>query len=974
MRYRLAICLVFVLVLLPAAGGVRGEDVADDSQAPGAWARAHLEAGEQAWLHQHRVLRLGVGTSFEPIMYQDDAGQGPVLKGMVTDYLRLLEHRLGVRLQPQMGIRFSEALARGRARQIDLFPCVARSPEREQYLLFTPPYLSFPLVIVTRKDFPYVSGLADFDHRRLADIEALAYYRRVRAEHPDIEFLLVDTIPDALKAVALGKADGHVINLAVATYYIEKLGLINLKVAAPTSFGNNELAMAVRSDWPILAGILEKTLAGIDRPTKDAIQQRWISAPLDPGLSQGEVLSWGLIAGVPVLLALTLTLFWNRRLKQEAAERLRAEAALQASEARLLKAQGMAHVGNWEIDLVARTMWASEEAWRIYGVFLGPEQTMNLADAQAVPLPEDRPRLDQALADLLAGRDEYDLEFGIRRQNDGAPRWVHSRAELVRGPDGAPRLVVGTIQDVTERRQAGEALQKSEQRYRDLLDSVHDLIYTQDLDGRFTSFNRALSEILGYDAGQLLGRRAAEFMKPALRESFDSVYLEQIKRLGVHSGVSQYFHQNGGRRYLEYKSQLVHDADGRAYISGIARDVTERVTQHKRLRQLQDQLLQAQKMEAVGVLAGGVAHDFNNILQAIAGYTQVLRGGGNLDPAQRGHLDRLDQAVHRGADLVHRLLTFGRKAEKKPRLVDLNHELGQVVKLLERTLPKMITIQTDLAPDLRPILADPIQLEQVVINLANNARDAMPGGGVLALRTANVRLDPAAAGGIVALGPGDYVVLEVADSGPGLAPEVLAHVFEPFFTTKEVGRGTGLGLATVYGIVKSHGGHIAAGNRPAGGASFVIHLPAEPVPAAHAHQLPHEPAAALGGHETILLVDDEPAILDTGREALASFGYRVLTAGTGEAALEAYQDQGRAVDLVIMDLSMPGMGGLKCLARLKEIDPAVKVLLASGFAEEAVQDEARSLGVSGIINKPYRFSDLMLRVRAALESGPAPAR
>ncbi|MFZ5584700.1 MAG: PAS domain S-box protein [Thermodesulfobacteriota bacterium] len=957
--------LIAALSLLWGGGPARGGE-----EAPGAWARQHLDPAEQAWLREHPVLRLGVGSSFEPIMYQERQGDGLVFRGMVSDYLRILEHRLGVRLEPQLGIEFSEALARGRARAIDLFPCLARAPDREQFLIFTKPYLSFPLVIFTRKDFPYVGSLADFEDRRLAEVEALAYYQRIKREYPRINFLLTESAPAALQAVSLGKADGYVVNLAVGAYYIEKLGLANLKVAAPSGYGNNELAMAVRSDWPILAGILEKALAGIDQHAKDMIQQRWIAAPLEAGLSREQVLRWGLVVGVPFLLLLALTLFWNRRLKREAAERQRAEAALQASEARLLKAQSMAHVGNWEIDLASRTMWGSQEAARIYGLSPQPEQRMDLAAVQAIPLAEERARLDQALADLLAGRAGYDIEFRIRRQDDGQLRHIHSRAELVRGPDGQPARVVGTIQDVTESRLAGLALQKSEQRYRELLDSVHDLIYTQDLDGRFTSFNRALSDILGFQAEQMLGRRAAEFMKPELRAAFDNEYLANILRTGEHSGVSMYFHKDGSRRYLEYKSQLAHDAQGRAYISGIARDVTERITQQKRLRQLQEQLLQAQKMEAVGVLAGGVAHDFNNILQAISGYTQVLRGGQGLDERAREHLDRLEQAVHRGADLVHRLLTFGRKAEKKPRLMDLNHELEQVVKLLERALPRMITIQLDLAPDLWPILADPIQLEQVVINLANNARDAMPEGGVLTLRTKNLHLGQAGEGEIVDLAPGDYAVLEVADTGHGMAPETLAHVFEPFFTTKEVGRGTGLGLATVYGIVKSHGGHVTCHSQPGGGARFVIHLPAGPEPAPRPAPRPRPDAAAPGGSETILLVDDEEDILATGREALEGHGYRVLTAGTGEAALAAYQGDGQTADLVILDLSMPGMGGLKCLARLKEIDPNLKVLLATGFADEAVQAQARALGVEGILSKPYRFGDLLASVRAALDAAP----
>jgi signal transduction histidine kinase/ActR/RegA family two-component response regulator len=396
--------------------------------------------------------------------------------------------------------------------------------------------------------------------------------------------------------------------------------------------------------------------------------------------------------------------------------------------------------------------------------------------------------------------------------------------------------------------------------------------------------------------------------------------------------------------------------DGRSGVLCSLRDITPQ-------KRLEAQYLHAQKMEAVGTLAGGVAHDFNNLLQAVLGYAEVmLMGKKEEDPSYRP-LMAIQQAGQRGADLTKQLLTFSRKVQSKQKALNLNQEILQVEKLLQRTIPKMIHVELRLAGDLWTISADPVQIGQIVMNLAVNARDAMPNGGSLVIGTRNVTLGQEFCRGHMGSRPGNHVLLTVSDTGQGMEKEVLAHLFEPFFTTK--GMGTGLGLAVVYGIVKGHDGYIDCESQLGKGALFKIYLPATGQVTEEAESEKKEPPK--GGTETILLVDDEKSIRDLAKTILSTFGYTVLTASDGEEALEIYRAEEERIHLIILDLIMPGMGGLRCLEDLLHTDPSVKVVIATGYHPE---DSANTLvkgRTKGFIRKPYNMDELLLSVRKALD-------
>ncbi|NVL90565.1 MAG: response regulator, partial [Desulfobacterales bacterium] len=385
--------------------------------------------------------------------------------------------------------------------------------------------------------------------------------------------------------------------------------------------------------------------------------------------------------------------------------------------------------------------------------------------------------------------------------------------------------------------------------------------------------------------------------------------------------------------------------------------------------------LQGQKMEAIGNLAGGIAHDFNNILQVILGNVNLLLYSiGDDDPRYSRKLKQIESSAQRAGALIRKLLTFSRKGEVQPHPTKLNFEVEEARKLLGSTIPKMIAIELQLDPDLRMIDADPVEVNQILMNLAVNARDAMPDGGKLVIGTRNVTLDEEDCRAYPDLKPGEHVMLWVSDTGHGMGKDVLNHLFEPFYTTKGVGKGTGLGLSTVYGIVKSHQGHITCKSEPGSGTTFKIYFPALDEAAQRVAEERPEELSSMRGTETIMVVDDEEDIRKYCKEVLNRYGYTVLTAKSGEEALEVFGQKGASVDLVVLNLVMEGMGGKRCLEELLRLDPSTKVLILTGYTVSGPLKEVQEMGARGILGKPVRHREMANMIRRILDEEPTPTK
>jgi signal transduction histidine kinase/ActR/RegA family two-component response regulator len=412
------------------------------------------------------------------------------------------------------------------------------------------------------------------------------------------------------------------------------------------------------------------------------------------------------------------------------------------------------------------------------------------------------------------------------------------------------------------------------------------------------------------------------------------------------------------------------DIDIVLLLADLAWEIVERKIGEDKRHEIESQFRQAQKMEAIGTLAGGIAHDFNNILSAIIGYSEMAYDDALNSQANPSDIAQVLAAAERAKALVKQILTFSRKVEVNFKPLDLNKQVGQAVELLNKTIPKMIDLRTQLADDLWTINADPNQIEQILLNLTVNAADAMNGEGTITLKTTNRMVHDLACITCGKLFYGSHVALEVADTGAGMDEKTLRHIFEPFYTTKEVGKGTGLGLSTVYGIVIGHQGHIICSSSPGKGSIFTIFFPAmqaEPNTTI-ADLLAANTDTIHKGAERILVVDDEEAILNLATRQLTRAGYNVLTANCGETALKIYREQGTTLDLVVLDLSMPGIGGYKTVQELISINPNIKVIIASGYAANGQITESLDSGAAAYVAKPFKQAELLTAVRRVLDN------
>ena len=507
---------------------------------------------------------------------------------------------------------------------------------------------------------------------------------------------------------------------------------------------------------------------------------------------------------------------------------------------------------------------------------------------------------------------------------------------------------------------------QSAERYRDYFENAKDAIYVHDLAGHYIMVNKAGEDLIGFSREEILRMRISDVVP---RPYLDHIHTRLKEKLADHSLTiyeCEAIRKDGNRVPIEVSSRLIYENGVPVAVQGSARDITERKRAEEALRASQLQLQQSQKLEAIGQLAGGVAHDFNNMLTAIIGYTDLsLRRVGLENPIRR-NLEETKKAAERAASLVRQLLAFSRKQILEPKVLDLNDVVKDMHKMLTRLIGENIKLATRLETDLGSVKADPCQVEQIIVNLVVNARDAMPRGGRVTIETANVSLDAQTAAKHVAVNPGEYVMLTVSDTGSGMDQETQARIFEPFFTTKEVGKGTGLGLSTVYGIVKQSGGNIWVYSEPGFGTVFKVYLPRIDEATANSIARLAQESNAPRGTETILLVEDEDVVRGLTRKILMQAGYNVLDARSGNEAIRLCATHAGSIDLLLTDVVMPEISGKEVADRLLELRPSIRVLFMSGYTDEAIVQHGVLDANVKFIQKPFTWIALTRKVREVL--------
>ncbi len=660
-------------------------------------------------------------------------------------------------------------------------------------------------------------------------------------------------------------------------------------------------------------------------------------------------------------------------------ERRKAEQAVRESEAKYrLLAENMADT-IWIMDMDMRLTYVSPAVMRLCGYTVEEALAQSPKDHLT---PESLARLTQLLAaelpKELAGQGTpgatWTLELEASRK-DGTTVWTEQVIKFLRNSEGVAVGILGVSRDITERRQAAEALRESESKYRLLAENAADLIWTTDITFRFTYVSPSVERVLGYTAEEASRRPVVELLTPSSQQEAAAALADEMEHAVVRTSPPY------GSRTLELEmvrrdgttiwtentlSFLRNERHEPVGVLGVTRDISERKRAEKERRELEDRLNHAQKMEAVGRLAGGVAHDFNNILTGITGYTEMLLA--SLRPADPliDDIEEIRKSAGRASALTAQLLAFSRKQTIEPRVLDLNALIQHSSRMLRRLIGEDVELQFLPGSDLGRVRTDPVQVEQILVNLAVNARDAMPNGGRLSICTANVEIDAAFCHSRPDAQPGEYVVLTVEDNGCGMSPEVQQHLFEPFFTTKPKGKGTGLGLSTIYGIVQQNRGFLTVRSEVGNGTSWRVYFPREH---ADIDQPSPEPVTAPPrGSETILLVEDEEMLRNLVRRILERQGYQVLCASGGQEAVAEAKRHPARIDLLLTDVIMPDANGKQVYEQLRLQRPDIKVLFMSGYTGDAIAQHGLFDLDLPFIQKPFTIRNLAARVREILDS------
>lgn len=681
-------------------------------------------------------------------------------------------------------------------------------------------------------------------------------------------------------------------------------------------------------------------------------------APKPPDLKKFK-LSLLILAGAATVFffCLLMLIFFNRKLQLEINERKSAEKNLRESEEKFRNIFQQSNEGIILQNFKGNIIDVNASALKIMGYRKGEFLKLNISD---MILSQDNQKLASASVHLKKyGRVVLNL---MAVKKNGEIISITNSSALVTVSN--KKVIMNVVNDITLKLQHEEKLKFQAM----ILDQIEDMVSVTDIYGNITYINHSESKRTGMEKNKITGTGIALF-KPEEEYNAAEKIIETTLEKGQWHGETINFDSSGSQIFLYTRTGVIYDSSKNpAGIVFISTDITERKNSEKELLLKEKQLRQAQKIEAVGTLAGGIAHDFNNLLYIISGNCELLSL--KSDKKLHKYVTNILQATERGADLVKRLLAFSRKTESRLEPVSLNQEIVRIKKMIDRVLPKMIEVKLLLEKKEKYIKADQGQIEQVLINLCLNAKDVMPDGGKLVIGTKYIEFSSKTSlpfNSKKNIPFGNYMLLWVEDTGTGMDSVTLDRIFDPFFTTKSIGKGTGLGLSVIYGIIESHVGFIECESAEGKGTRFNILLPStneKPL----LKDSPEETVSLPGGKETILIADDEKSVSLLTRKMLENLGYKVISVESGEAAVEIYKESAENIDLVVLDIGMPGIGGKKAIEELLKTDPWIKIIVASGYSADGQIKDTLGMGVRDYIVKPYTQADLSKVVRKVLDS------
>lgn len=1070
----------------------------------------NLSDKEKQWLSENPIIKVGVGVAFPPYMWVEEKEEQKIFKGMVSDYLNIFSKKLGVTFSPFLDIPFKESLEKGKRGEIDLFACLSETKERAAFLNFTEPYLSYPMVIITKENAPLIGGINDLRGKKISIVKHLAAFSTLVKKSPEknFHFHFVNTVDQNLEAVSFGKADACIINLAVATYYIQKKGITNLKIASPADLDGIHLKMGIRKDSPMMLSIFQKVLNTIPQSDKDEISQKWIRVKYTPGIDVNLIKKWSLILSTVVAVIFFMFLFWNRKLSKEIDRRHVIEKDLRESRELFRDLVNTMSDWIWELDNKGRYTFCSNNVEGIMGytpqemigktpfdfmprdkagkirkefeIYLQNKspikdlENWNITKegseicilTNAAPILNkkgeitgyrgiDRDITENKQSNLLA-EIQHKLAIDLSNTNDiqkrfelcldaalessgmdcggiyligyesdgldliyhkGLPNgFVEATTQysldsenvkmVLKGepiysqhkdlglqtnnienieellaiaviPILSKKTIIGSL-NVASRKlqeiplqsknaletiasQIGNAinnfiteqkLQENEEKYRILFKSSSDAVFLIEVDSlKILEANKKAIDLYGYTYNELIGMTALSF---SAQPDQNEMVIQKNQETAIHL---RYHKKKDGTVFPVEITASYFKLQGKSINFSTVRDVSE-------LKKIERQLNHSQKMESIGTLAGGIAHDFNNILTSIIGFAELSLLESEKGSVQEDNSKEILISGKRAKELVGQILSFARKSDDSKKPIQLSIIAKQVIKLLRSSLPSTINIKSKIESD-SLIMGSETKVHQILMNICTNAAHAMSkSGGTLSFYLDEISIGENNHLNELDLETGSYIRIKISDTGLGIPPEKLNKIFEPYYTTKKIGEGTGLGLAVVQGIVESYDGKIRVTSELNRGSSFNVYLPITHKRGYSDNE--YIPRELSKGNETILLVDDEKAIIKLGKRFLESIGYKVITETNSIEALKIFKANPENIDLVITDMTMPGMTGDILSEEILAVKPDVPIILCSGYNSKISEDMVKAIGIRRIYYKPVEQEKLSVAIRDVL--------
>ena len=896
-----------------------------------------------------KKIIIGGGGSFEPMMFLNADG-GP--DGVYADMWRLRSEKTGVKVELRLMV-WAKVIPALRAGEVDAVDGVTYTSERAKFLDFSASHSELNTYIYFHESIGGVKGLADLEGFPVGVIGGSHVEDFLRTEAPKVQPVPYVNYEEIVRRAIGGRLRVFMGEDPMIPFFFAKTGHRIEFRRNEVPIIRSDMRTAVRKGDTELLALIERGHAAITSDEWQRIRDKWA------GVSLASRIPWRwLIGGVAVLLAgIALLLLWNTQLKRQVAAATR---TLSESEERLRS------FGNALPDVA----FVLDEDGRYLEILTAEEHLLykDISDLKNSVMHEVLPKdvADQSLEvigqTISIGKTqifEYKLDFSTGQ------RWFEARLSPMFGTSYDKRIVTCISRDITERKKVEEALRESEERLKLLFEFAPDAYYLIDLEGRFLDGNQIAEKISGYKKEELIGKNFFEvgFLAPDQIQKATTILEKNIQ--GLPGGPAELLltRKDGSVVSIEISTYPVK-IKNQIQILGIARDITERNRSEEEKRKLESQLVQAQKMEAIGTLAGGIAHDFNNILSAIIGYSELALDDANAGSLLERNLRGVLKAGGRAKDLVQQILTFSRQSEQELKPLQVGIIAKEVLKLIRATFPTTIEIRRNIQSN-SAVLADSAQVHQIFMNLCTNAGHAMTAnGGTLDISLKDVNIDTDFLAQHPEMTPGAYINLTVKDTGHGMAPDIVERIFEPYFTTKGKGEGTGLGLSVIHGIVRSYKGAVTVLSEPGKGSTFKIFLPIiESEASADAET--KEPLPT--GNERILFIDDEPTLVEIANEMLGKLGYGVDASTSSIEALELFKTQPDKFDLVITDMTMPGMTGDELARNIIQVKADIPIIICTGYSQRINKNMATQLGIRAFLMKPLLMQELANTVRKVLD-------